>query len=124
MYENYTYEYILKQILDRISNADSTIDIREGSAMWYAVAPVALELAIAYSNYDLVSKESFVGTATREGMYRACNDIGLNTEQFEASAGIFEGHFNVEVSLGSRWACGNYVFVVNSKIGMITIDDV
>ncbi len=124
MYENYTYEYILKQILDRISTSDPSIDIREGSAIWYAVAPVALELAIAYSNYDLVNKESFVGTATREGIYRACEDIGLSTEQFEASAGRFQGHFNVEVSIGSRWACGAYIFVVDSKVGMVTIDDV
>lgn len=124
MYENYTYEYILTRILNRISEVDPTIDTREGSSMWYAVAPVALELAIAYSNYDLVSKESFVGTATREGIYRACNDIGLSTEQFDASAGIFSAHFNVEVTIGSRWACGDYIFVVTSKVGTVTIDEV
>ena len=124
MYENYTYEYILNSILDRITNADSSIDVREGSAMWYAVAPVALELAIAYTNLDAVSKESFVGTATREGMYRAYDDLGISTAQFDATAGVFEGHFNVEVSIGSRWACGDYTFVVTSKVGIVTIDEV
>ncbi len=124
MYENYTYEYILKSILDRISEADRTIDTREGSAMWYAVAPVAIELAIAYTNLDALSKESFVGTATREGMYRACEDLGIDTSQFDASAGVFEGHFNTSVSNGSRWMCGEYIFVVTSKVGMVTIDGV
>ena len=124
MYETYTYEYILKTILDRISDADSTIDVREGSAMWYAVAPVAAELAIAYTNYDMLRKESFAGTATREGLYNACEDIGIDTSQFEASAGVFYGHFNVEVTTGSRWACGEYIFVVDSKVGMVTINDV
>lgn len=124
MYENYTYENILNSILDRIATADSTIDVREGSAMWYAVSPVAAELAIAYTNYERVAKESFVGTATREGIYRACDDIGLNTEQFEASAGIFNAHFDVEVSIGSRWFCDDYIFVVTSKIGMVRIEDV
>ena len=124
MYENYTYEYILTSILDRISTADPTIDIREGSAMWYAVAPVAAELAIAYINYDAIRNESFAGTATREGLYRACDDLGLNTEQFEATAGIFLAHFNAEVTLGSRWSCGDYMFIVESKVGMVTIDEV
>lgn len=124
MYENYTYEYILKSILDRITTADPTIDVREGSAMWYAVAPVAVELAVAYTNCDAISKESFVGTATREGIYRACADIGLDTTQFDASAGVFRGHFNVEVANGSRWACGDYIFVVSSKVGMVTMNEV
>ena len=124
MFENYTYEYILNTILSRISNADGTLDVREGSALWYAVAPVAAELAIAYANCDRANKESFVGTATREGMYLACNDIGLDTNQFEASASAFYGHFNVEVTIGSRWACGDYIFVVESSAGTIPIDGV
>ena len=124
MYENYTYENILKSILDRIVEADPTIDVREGSAMWYAVSPVAAELAIAYTNYDAVNKESFVGTATRQGMYLACNDIGLDTAQFEATAGIFHAHFNTEVAVGSRWSCGDYIFYVDSKVGMVTISGV
>ena len=122
MYENYTYEFILKSILDRISTADSSIDIREGSPIWYAVSPVAVELAIAYSNYDMVRKESFVGTATRDGLYRACEDIGLDTEQFEANNGVFTAHFNNEVSLNSRWSCGGYIFYVTSKVGMVEIE--
>ena len=124
MYENYTYEYILKSILDRISEADPTIDVREGSALWYAVAPVAVELAIAYTNYERVAKESFVGTASREGIYRACDDIGIDTHQFEATSGVFRGRFNVEVTLGSRWACGDYIFYVDTFIDKITIDEV
>lgn len=124
MYENYTYESILNSILDRITSADPSIDIREGSAMWYAIAPVAAELAVAYTNYDAVNKEAFVGTATREGMYRACNDIGLDTTQFEPTAGVFHAHFNVEVANGSRWSCGGYMFVVTSKVGMVRIGNV
>lgn len=124
MYENYTYEYILKNILDRISAIDPSIDIREGSAIWYAVSPVAAELAVAYINCDRVAKESFVGTATREGMYLACADLGLDTAQFEPTASIFNGHFNVDVTIGSRWVCDNYVFVVDSKVGVIEIDGV
>lgn len=124
MFENYTYEYILNSILNRIVEADPTIDIREGSPLWYAVAPVAAELAIAYTNCDMVSKESFVATATREGIYRACDDIGIDTTQFDASASAFYGHFNVEVAVGSRWACGDYIFVVTEKSGTILVDDV
>lgn len=124
MYETYTYEYLLKSILDRITTADSSIDVREGSAMWYAVAPVAMELAIAYDNFNRVHKESFVGTATREGLYLACNDVGLDTAQFEATPSIFKGHFNIEVTIGSRWACGNYIFVAKQLNGTVKIDGV
>ena len=124
MYENYTYENILDTILNRITEADATIDVREGSAMWYAVAPVALELAVAYTNLDNMSKESFVGTATREGIYNACKDIGIDTAQFDATASVFHAHFNIEVTIGSRWICGEYTFAVSSRDGSTTIDGV
>lgn len=124
MYENYTYEYILNSILDRISSIDSSIDTREGSAIWYAVSPVAIELAIAYSNCDILRKESFVGTASREGIYRACEDLGMDTTQFEPSAGVFEAYFQDPVNIGSRWWCGGYNFRVDEELLPIEVEGV
>ena len=124
MYENYTYDYILDSILNRVREFDSTIDVREGSAIWYAVSPVAMELAIAYSNCDMVNKESFVGTATREGIYLACEDIGLDTSRFDATASVFLADFNVEVSIGSRWSCSGYTLRVTERVGEASADGV
>lgn len=122
MYENYTYEYILDEILKRISSVDQTIDTREGSPLWYAISPVAAELAIAYTNYDRVHKESFVGTASREGIYGACNDIGLDTVQFDASSGIFTAHFDVPISIGSRWVKDGFIFRAYANNGLVEIE--
>ena len=41
MYEDITYEVILKRMLDRIP---STMDKREGSIIYDALAPAAIEL--------------------------------------------------------------------------------
>ncbi len=45
MYENMTYENILNSMLGRVP---STIDTREGSIIYNALAPAAYELAQAY----------------------------------------------------------------------------
>ena len=124
MYETYTYEYIIEEILKRISTADPSIDTREGSPLWYAIAPVAAELAVAYTNYDRVHKESFVGTASREGIYMACEDLGLDTTQFDATSGVFTAYFNIPIAIDSRWSAKGYIFRAFSENGLVEVDGV
>ena len=96
------------------------MDDREGSIIFNALAPAAIELAIAYMELDNVRNESFVDTASREYIFLACKQMGINTDQFDASAGTFKGEFNTEVSIGSRWNCDLYNFTVTEYIGKNT----
>ena len=115
-YEDVTYEVILDRILSRISESYPDLDIREGSIIYNAIAPAAMELAIAYDELDNVLQESFIGTASREYILLACKTMGLDTAQFDATFGTFQGEFDVQVPVGSRWNCDIYNYTVEEII--------
>lgn len=117
-YENMTYEVILQRMIDRVTNSYPNIDTREGSILFNALAPAALEMAILYSELDNSRDESFIATASREYLFRGCEQMGMNTSIFDASAGVHKGEFNCQVSIGSRWNCDIYNYEATDYIGM------
>lgn len=117
IYEDMTYEVILERMIERVSDQYPNLDTREGSIIFNALAPAALELAIMYSALDNCLNESFVATASREYLFRSCEQMGMNTSAFNASAGIHKGEFNAEISIGSRWNCDIYNYTVVEYIG-------
>lgn len=118
-YENFTYESILHRMINRVSEDYPNIDTREGSLVFNALASAAVELAIAYVELDSVLQESFVDTASREYLLKACEQMGIDTSIFEASASVHRGEFNVEIPIGSRWSCDLYNYVVTDYVGVI-----
>ena len=64
-YESQTYEVILTRMMERVKESYPDLDTREGSLLYNALAPAALELAIAYTELDNIRSESFVNTASR-----------------------------------------------------------
>ena len=117
-YEDMTYEFILDRMMKRVLEKYPNLDNREGSIIFNALAPAALELAILYTELDNSMSESFVATASREYLYEMCKQFGMDTSVFEASAGVHKGEFNVEVPIGSRWNCELYNYEVTEFIGM------
>lgn len=118
MYEDMTYEVILKRMMDRVSTQYPNIDTREGSILFNALAPAAIELAIMYTELDNAINESFVKTASREYLLRACEQMGMDTSVFDESYGIHKGEFDVEISIGSRWNYELYNYRVTEYIGI------
>lgn len=118
VYEEMTYEYILQRMMDRVIAQDPNIDTREGSVIFNALAPAAVELAIMYTELDNARDESFVKTASREYILLACEQMGMDTSVFEASAGVHKGAFDVEVPIGSRWNFDLYNYTVTEYIGV------
>lgn len=117
-YESQTYETILARMMDRVSADYPNLDTREGSILFNALAPAAVELAIMYTELDNAIKESFVNTASREFILIGCEQMGMDISIFDASAGIHKGEFDVEVEIGSRWNCDLYNYTVTEFIGM------
>lgn len=116
-YEDMTYEGILQRMMNRVSISYPNIDTREGSILFNALAPAAVELAIAYVELNNVLNETFVATASREYILLACQQVGMDTSVFEASAGVHKGIFNVEVPIGSRWNCELFNYTVTEYMG-------
>ena len=115
-YENKTYEDILNRMITQIKVQYPNVDTREGSIIFNALAPAALELSILYRELDNVLNESFVLTASREYLLRGCEQMGMDIYSFDASAGTHKGVFDVEVPIGSRWNCDLYNYIVNEYI--------
>lgn len=116
-YEHMTYEVILQRMRDRVSGKYPNLDMRESSLLSNALAPAALELAIMYTEADIVLNESFAATASRHYLLIACDQIGMDISVFEASAGTHKGEFNIEVPIGSRWNCDLYNYEVRVAMG-------
>lgn len=117
-YENMTYEFILNRMMQRVSNDYPNLDNREGSIIFNALAGAAAELAIAYIELDNTRNESFVDTASRDGVLLGCKQMGINTSIFDANAGTHKGVFNVEIAIGSRWNCDVFNYEVTEFLGM------
>ena len=90
MYEDITYEIILKRMLDKVPD---TIDKREGSVIYDALAPAALELQIMYIELDVILNESFGDTASRKYLIKRAAERGLSP--YKASKAILKGVFNI-----------------------------
>lgn len=111
MYENMTYEVILQRMLDKVPN---TIDKREGSIIYDALAPAAMELQLAYIELDVILNETFADTASREYLIKRALERGLQPEA--ATYAIARGEFNINVPIGSRYSLDDLNYVVTEKI--------
>lgn len=110
MYEHVTYEDIMTRMLDRVRSDYPEIDTREGSLIYTAVAPCALELAIMYTELDRVLEEVFAETASLEYLEKRTAERGIY--QRLASSAVMQGNFNVAVPVGTRFSLGEFNYIV------------
>lgn len=111
MYENMTYEALLKRALARVPTG---IDKREGSMVMNGVAPSMAEIAQLYIGLDFVFTATYLATAPREYLIKRAAD--RNMTPYPASAAVFRAEFNIEVPEGTRFSCDDLNFVVNGLI--------
>lgn len=115
--EYFDYEIILNRMLDKIPD---TLDKREGSIIYDALAPAAAEMAQMYlvlkNNIDLV----FADTSVDEYLDRLANQLGLSREP--ATKAVKRGTFYdmndnlMDIEIGSRFSIDNLVFQAIEKI--------
>ncbi len=113
MYEDVTYEVILERMLNRVSDK---FDKREGSIIFDTHSPTAIEFQILYIELDVILREAYGDTASREFLIRHCKDRGITP--YEATHAVLKGEFtptNIDVS-GRRFNIGSMNFIVTEKI--------
>lgn len=114
MYENVTYEVILQRMLDRVSN---NVDKRESSPIYNALAPAAVELQLMYIEFDIILKETFGDTASREYLIRRAAERG--TKPYAATYALLKGEFtpsSINISIGSRFNLNELNYYVKTKV--------
>lgn len=99
MYEGMTFEVILQRLL---ANAPAGLDKREGSILYDALAPAAVELAKMYVELDVVLNETFADTASREYLVKRAAERGLSP--YPAVCAVVKGVFDCEIPPGSRFS--------------------
>lgn len=75
MFEDYTYERLLEDVLN---NAPEGIDTRQGSIFYDAVSGVLLKVAKLYTDLDLIVEMTTVATATGDALDTRAAEYGVH----------------------------------------------
>lgn len=113
MYKNITYELILQRMLDAVPN---TVDKREGSIIYNALAPAAVELQNMYIELDVILDESFADTQSRTYLIKRAAERGITPDP--ATKAVVKGVFNIDVPIGSRFSLGGLNYVVTEQVSV------
>lgn len=111
MFEEKTFKNILKNMLDRVPDS---IDKREGSIIYDAIAPAAAEITQLYINLELILKETFADTASRNYLIRRAAERGITP--YSATNAVGKGVFNMPVPIGARFNLGKLNYRVKELI--------
>lgn len=116
MFENMTYENILESML---KNIPSDIDKREGSVIFDALSPAALELANAYIYLDIILNNAFADTAEREYLILRAKERGL--APYEATRAVLKLEVTYtgtseNVKPGDRFSLDGMTYVVTEQM--------
>lgn len=114
MYENVTFESIMEDMLARVP---SNMDKREGSVIWDALAPCAVELQNIYIALNEVLNETFADTASLYYLAKRAAERGLS--QKLATKAVVQGEFTpvtLELPIGTRFSCDTLNYAVTEKI--------
>lgn len=111
MFEAITFEVILQRMLDRIPD---NIDKREGSIIYDALAPAAVELQNMYIDLDVILQETFADTSSRTYLIKRASERGLSP--YPATYAVLKGVFNMNVPIGSRFSLDEYNYIVTKLI--------
>jgi len=106
-----TFQKILKDMLDRIPEG---LDKREGSVLYNALAPTAIELQNAYIEMDTILDLTYIDTTEGIFLTKKCRERGIERQQ--ASKSIRKGVFNIDVPIGSRYYIDGLHYIVTEKI--------
>ena len=117
MFEEYTYEYILNKMLNSISD---DIDKREGSVIYNAIAPAAMELSEMYKKLSSTINSVFIDTAGSLFLDNLTKQFGIerNVATYAIKKGLFYDSNNqlMDVEIGKRFSLNTVIYVVHEKI--------
>ena len=114
MYEGFSFDYFMQSMLDNVSD---DLDKREGSVIWDALAPAALELENAYMFLAWMLQQSFADSADREYLILRAHERGLIPNP--ASSAVLKGSFTpttLTIEAGTRFNLGELNFQVGEAV--------
>ncbi len=113
MFETMTYENILA---DMLSNVADDVDKREGSIIYDALAPCALQLAQTYFDLNNYIDLFYVDTAIGEYLDRNAADYGLSRKP--ATNSVRKVLTSGPVDIGTRWGLNDTIYRIAEVVSM------
>jgi len=114
MQEDQTFEAILQRLLEGARGQFAELDTREGSLIYSALAPAAVELSRLYTALQFALEMSYADTASREYLIRRAAERGIRP--ISATYAVIEAVFepaDVRVQAGARFRAGAMVYAVS-----------
>nr|DAU32959.1 MAG TPA: Baseplate J like protein [Caudoviricetes sp.] len=114
---DYTFEEILQNMLERASEG---VDKREGSVIYDAFAPSAVELKYVYDAIKYSLLQEFAMTAERQYLILKAKEVGL--EVFPAKKAIIKGEFRnlnneyIEIEINQRFSIEELNYKIIDRI--------
>jgi uncharacterized phage protein gp47/JayE len=104
-----TYENLMRETLDRVSQA---FDKRDGSMIYNAIAALCFEIAMMYGALDFVFDATYIDTAPREYLIKRAADRSITPRP--ATGAIYFANIDRAdpVPKGTRFSCEDQNFVV------------
>lgn len=118
MYEHITYEGLIKRMMDQALASNKNLDSREGSILWLAEAPAAVELQNLYIALDNILQETFADTASRDYLILRARERGL--APLPATAAVLEMTITpttLPLKMGERFSVGELNYYVSKEVG-------
>lgn len=113
--EQYTFEYLMERALSKVPD---TMDKRQGSMIYNALAPSILEIALFYNELASLELDTSVDTATGFRLTLFCSEKGVFRKP--ATSAHRKGVFNIAVAIGSRFSIEGVNYSVKSLISGTT----
>lgn len=113
LYADNEFDDVMANLMSRVPD---DIDKREGSVIYDALAPVAIELMLLYYEYLDTVRNSFGITADRPSLILRALDRDVHIK--EATHSIVKGVFNREIPQGYRFNYEKLNFRVEDFLGM------
>ena len=89
---------IVEEMMENVEENHSDIDTREGSIIYDSTAVVAQELYSVIQAIQLIHNETYVDTATLEGLIMRCDERGAEIQ--EPTFALLQAKFDLPVNVG------------------------
>lgn len=114
MYENKTFETIMEEMLDNVPN---DVDKREGSIIYDALSPVAMELAQVYIDLDMLIDETFADSASYYYLIKRAAEHGIFVQ--EGTLAVLEvvvSPVELQIEMGTKFDIGELNYTITGSL--------
>ena len=111
MFEEMTFDRLMDRMLEKVP---SSLDKRQGSIIYDALSPAAMEMARLYIMLDEVLNEVFADTASLFYLKKRAAERGVY--QRPATNAVVKGKFNITIPSDSVFSAGSYNYTSGELI--------